>query len=482
MKKYIIKTSLLFSALAFLSGCNTSDMNTDPNSFYSAKPETLVTFSQKALGDYLNTPGVNTNNFRLVMQYWQEASYADESNYDFVTRNISNNVWQANYRDVLQNLVQAKDIINKYQPTPSELATWPGVKKNQLAVIDILQCIVFGDMVDTFGDVPYKAANDLAGNPLPAYDKAADIYTDLIARVTKDIADLDTSFASFGNADVIYKGSPGQWKKFGNSLLLKFGITLADANPSLAKSTIDKAIAGGVFASASDSALLPYEIAAPNFNQLYQNLKASGRNDFVGAVTLINSMKANNDPRISAYYQPTKSGEYIGAPIGITASFATQSHIGMFGYTPNTPGTILTYTEVAFYLAEVAARWNPAQAPAAYQNAVKASFKEWGYTDADANTYIASKPYDATNWKKSIGDQAWVAMYNQPNVSWNFWKRLDYPTLTAPPTAVSQAEGKVPVRLQYPVRETTTNPSNYAAAAAAIGGDKLTTKVFWDKN
>lgn len=35
-------------------------------------------------------------------------------------------------------------------------------------------------------------------------------------------------------------------EKFGNSLLLKFGITLADANPSLAKSTIDKAIAGGV--------------------------------------------------------------------------------------------------------------------------------------------------------------------------------------------------------------------------------------------
>lgn len=60
---------------------------------------------------------------------------------------------------------------------------------------------------------------------------------------------------------------------------------------------------------------------------------------------------------------------------------------------------------MAFYLAEVAARWNPAQAPAAYQNAVKASFKEWGYTDADANTYIASKPYDATNWKKSIGDR-----------------------------------------------------------------------------
>ena len=169
------------------------------------------------------------------------ASYADESNYDFVTRNISNSVWQANYRDVLQNLVQAKDIINKYQPTPSELATWP--VKNQLAVIDILQCIVFGDMVDTFGDVPYKAANDLAGNPLPAYDKAADIYT-ILLHVLLRMWQIWIHLLQV--LQMLFIKDPGQWKKFGNSLLLKLGITLADANPSLAKSTIDKAIAGGV--------------------------------------------------------------------------------------------------------------------------------------------------------------------------------------------------------------------------------------------
>lgn len=75
------------------------------------------------------------------MQYWQEASYADESNYDFVTRNISNNVWQANYRDVLQNLVQAKILLTSISLLLLNLLRGR-VLKNQLAVIDILQCIV----------------------------------------------------------------------------------------------------------------------------------------------------------------------------------------------------------------------------------------------------------------------------------------------------------------------------------------------------
>jgi hypothetical protein len=34
----------------------------------------------------------------------------------------------------------------------------------------------------------------------------------------------------------------------------------------------------------------------------------------------------------------------------------------------------------------------------------------------------------------------------------------------------------------YPISESTTNGANWAAAGAAIGGDKLNTKIFWDKN
>jgi hypothetical protein len=53
---------------------------------------------------------------------------------------------------------------------------------------------------------------------------------------------------------------------------------------------------------------------------------------------------------------------------------------------------------------------------------------------------------------------------------------LDYPRIVAPSSAVSE----FPVRVTYPPTEENLNP-NYEAAAAAIGGDEVTTKLFWDK-
>jgi hypothetical protein len=35
--------------------------------------------------------------------------------------------------------------------------------------------------------------------------------------------------------------------------------------------------------------------------------------------------------------------------------------------------------------------------------------------------------------------------------------------------------------LGYPVKEQNVNDVNRASAAAKIGGDKVTTKLFWDK-
>jgi hypothetical protein len=38
-----------------------------------------------------------------------------------------------------------------------------------------------------------------------------------------------------------------------------------------------------------------------------------------------------------------------------------------------------------------------------------------------------------------------------------------------------------PVRFTYPILEQNINSSNYDAASTAIGGDRVTTKLFWDK-
>lgn len=463
-----------------ITSCINEDVNNDPNSVYNTLAETTVSYAQKELSDYMNTPSVNENNFRLTMQYWQETTYVNESIYDFTNRNVSNNVWSDNYVNILNNLSKSKELINSFVPAPADVAGWPAKKRNELAIIDIMMVYVYQNMVDTFGNIPYSQSLNLVTYPLPVYDDANTIYQNLIVRLSGDIANLGSG-ASFGSTELFYAGDVSKWKKFGNSLLLKLGIALSDANAALAQTTVNQAISGGVMTSTTDTCQLQYLIDSPNYSPLYDNLVASGRDDFYGAAPLIDFMNLKSDARISAYYDPQGTGTtFIGSPIGVAGDFGDYSHIGAFAYTETTPGTILSYTEVAFYLAEAAARFTPTLAPAAYNNAVSASFNEWG-AGASTAAYLTANPYDTSNWKKSIGEQAWVAMYNQANTAWNFYRRLDFPVLLAPSNAIPASGGKIPVRLLYPTKEATTNSNNWSAAGAAIGGDKLTTKIFWDK-
>lgn len=468
-----------------MTACVSEDINTDPNSAYTTVPGSLVNYAQKELSDYVNTPNVNENNFRLTMQYWQETIYVNESNYDFTNRNVSNQIFRDNYVNVLNNLGKAKEIINVYVPTITEAPGWEVNKKNQLAIIDVMQVYTYQLLVDTFGNIPYTQGANLDKYPLPAYDDAATIYTDLIKRIDNDLTQLDVTgsgFDSFDEGEKIYNGNIPKWIKFANSLKLKLGIAIADSNPALAQATAQSAIAAGVMASPTDNAEFNYIGDSPNFNPIYEAV--STRNDFIGGKTLVDAMNTSNDPRIGKYYTKAAdgSGVYKGQVIGLPGSFRVYSRIAGFAYDPTTAGVLLNYTEVAFYLAEADARWgSPATAATAYATAVTASITEWGGSAADATTYLAAHPYDAANWKKSIGEQAWVALYNQALTSWNFWRRLDFPVLLAPASAIANAGGKVPVRMTYPVLEQQVNNTNWKAASDAIGGDLLTTKLFWDK-
>ncbi|WP_343680830.1 SusD/RagB family nutrient-binding outer membrane lipoprotein [Chryseobacterium arthrosphaerae] len=477
MKNTFILGSFL---TVFMAGCTTDDVNTDPHVAYSMSPEPLVTYAEKELSDYMSTPSVNENNFRLIMQYWQETTYVSESNYNFTERNVSNTVWADNYVNVLNNLNKAKELIEQYQPVPSELSAWPAKKKNQLAIIDILSVYTFQTLVDTFGDIPYSQALNQEQYPLPVYDDDTKIYEHLISRLKTDISNLEEGKGAFGAGDIIYRGDVAKWEKFGNSLLLKLGIAVSDINPTLAQSTINAAITGGIITDESQNGVFRYLPEIFNLNPIFENLVVTGREDFFGGKPFVDFLNTTTDPRVAEYFQDV-NGEYIGQVIGAGGNFSDFSAAGIFAYTPTTPGNLITHTEVAFYLAEAAARFGIGGNPETlYQNAVQASFREWGLTAQEAQNYLTINPYNAANWKKSIGEQAWVAMYNHPVVSWNFYRRLDYPALQAPPTAIANADGKVPVRLQYPTLEATTNGSNYAKASTAIGGDKLTTRVFWD--
>lgn len=464
--------------LLFLGACkkDITSLNDDPKNPLSVPASALFTQAQRQLVNNLHSSNVYLNTFRLFEQYWTETTYYTESNYNIKDNAIPDEQWTSLYVDVLNNFEQSRMRLPEYVLDENE-------RKNDNALIEIMEIYTWYYLVTTFGDVPYSQA--LKTTITPQYDDAATVYKDLLKRLDVAIADLDVAYPSFGGADRIYDGNVAKWIKFANTLKLKMGITIADYDSQLARSTVQTAVQAGVFTSNDDNADYQYDSNAPNTNPVWVDLVQSGRQDFVAANTIIDALKADNDPRLVYYFTVNNDDdkEYVGGEIGTTNSFGAFSKPGTKITAPDFPGDILDYSETEFILAEAAERgYNVGgTAQTHYNNAITASIEYWGGTASQAATYLARPTVNyltaAGNYKQKIGLQKWRALYNR---GWDAWienRRFDYPQLPAPIDPVSD----FPVRMTYPVVEQNVNGTNYAAAAAAIGGDEVTTKLFFDK-
>jgi hypothetical protein len=255
----------------------------------------------------------------------------------------------------------------------------------------------------------------------------------------------------------------------------------------LAKTTVEAAAPNVIMANI-DNASFSYMATQPNNNPINENLVLSGRDDFVFANTLVDMMNGLNDPRRPLYMTQvdtsTESGvikmAYVGGVPGASCNFANFSHVAAPILEPTFESLFFDAAEAHFLLAEGAARGFSVGGSAEehYNAAISASIMYWGGTDAEAATYIAQAgvAYNSEDWKKSIGEQKWIALFNRGFEAWTAQRMLDHPFIVAPPTA----DTEYPVRLTYPTAEQTLNAANRSAAAAAIGGDDVTTRLFWD--
>lgn len=473
MKRIII--AFTFLPLLFTTACkrDITSVNVDPKNPQTAPATAFISNGQKAFADALTSTNVNDNIFRLVVQYWQETTYTDESNFDINTRQIPRQLWNYMYRDVIRDLREGKRLI----PAQIQGAT---TQKNAIAIAEITEIYAWYYLVTTFGDIPYSQALDV-NTAQPKYDNQQTVYNDLLTRLDAAIANITTTGSSIGDADLIYGGDMAMWKKFANSLKLKMGMTIADADNAKAKATVESAVAAGVFTSNADNAVFEYLSAPPNTNPIWVDLVQSGRKDFVAASTIVNRMLALSDPRTDDYFTTDAVGGYSGGTPGASSNYATFSKPADAIAAPDAPATLLSYAEVEFFLAEAKERgYNvPGTAVGHYNAAVTASILEWGGTTSEATTYLLQPGvvYVSANWKQLIGEQKWIALYNRGWDEWIEWRRLDQPALVKPPTAITA----IPVRLTYPIPEQNLNTTNYNAAATSVGGDQVTTKLFWDK-
>ncbi|GAB3850641.1 SusD/RagB family nutrient-binding outer membrane lipoprotein [Hymenobacter terrigena] len=466
------------SSLLVATGCvdNLKEYNVDVKNPSTVPGPALFAGAERSLTREVTSTNVNQNPFRLYSQYWAETTYPDETNYDIKTRQIDRNFWDALYT-VLGNLNEAKRLI------PNDKFATAKVLSNRQACVEILAVYTWSTLVNTYGNIPYSEALDFS-KPQPKYDDAKGIYTSLFTRLDAAIAALDASAEGMGTEDILYNGDISSWKKFGNSLKLRLALTIADDDPAKAKTLAEQA-SKNVFTSLGEQAQLSFVASPPNTNPLYEDLVQSGRHDFVGTSLFIDTLAAFNDPRLAAYFNtPTAGGTYIGGEYGASNDAPSNSEPGAKQRDPSLPGVLLSYSEVEFLLSEAVARGYAVggTTPGHYNAAVTASIEEWGGSPADAATYllqptVAYATSPGTTYKQKIGLQKWISLYDQPVMSWTEWRRLDTPGLQAPP----DAKTAIPLRLTYPTPETNLNTANYNTASSAMGGDKVTSKLFWDK-
>ena len=473
MKKILI--FLIIPALV-LTGCskNISRLLVDPKNSSTVPSASLFTQAEFNLAATVSSSNVNLNIFRLISQYWTETTYFDEANYDLGTRAIPDVWWNAWYTTVLNNFEQAK----KFAATD---ITDAATLKNALAITDILEVYSFYNLVNTYGNIPYSQAlnTDL---PFPKYDDAKTLYMDLLSRLDKAIGDLDENAGSWGSADLVYGGDPAMWKKFANTFKLKMAMVLADVDPATAKS-IAEAVAPNVFSSNDDNAYFAFQGAPPNTNPIWVDLVQSGRLDFVADNTIVSMMTSLNDPRIPLYFTTDQNGGYSGGIAGKGNTYSIFSKPSTTITAPAFPGNLLDYSETEFNLAEAAARgFNVGgTAETHYNAAITASIEAWGGSAGDAATYLLQPSVAYTtaagaDYREKIANQEYIALYNRGFDEWVLMRRLDFPVVPAPLIALTD----FPVRFYYPAKESNVNEPNVVAASQAIGGDEVTTKLFWD--
>lgn len=477
MKKPLIA---IFVFALLLASCELTDLNKNVKDPSDVPPDPLFTDAQVSIGTFLHEVNVNVGIFQFMAQHWTMTLYTSETRYDLEGRTIAANDWFIMYNS-LNDLQQAAKLVRANESTLISTAE----KANKQASIEIMQALIYSELINIFGNVPYTEALDPELTQ-PSYDDARTIYTSLIDSLSFAIGNIDPTASGWGSSDIFYNGNMAKWKLFGNSLKLRLGMMLADVDNAAAQTVVESAVAGGVFTSNADNAMIPFQSTLPHANPVWENVINSGRQDYVPARPLVSRMNELNDPRRDIFFTKYQ-GTYKGGIYGELNSYGSFSHFSDIITEPGRDGMILGYAEVEFLLAEAAARGYAVGGTAAghYTKAITVDMKFWGVPAADIAAYLAQPEVAYATapgtFKEKIGLQKWIGLFDQYLQAYTSYRRLDAPTLEEPEEAVRQLE-IVPVRYYYPVTEYRFNEEMVLQAADAIGGDLLTTPLFWDVN
>ncbi|MBS1664047.1 MAG: SusD/RagB family nutrient-binding outer membrane lipoprotein [Bacteroidetes bacterium] len=460
---------LLLTAGLLLGSCKKYlDVNSTPNNPTSVPPSVLLPNTTIGIA-FANGNDLNRASSALVQHIAgvanQTASY-DVYNFS----GAFDNQWNGElYNGAIANSVVLINLDSATSPIYS------GIAKLEMAY-------AFSMVTDVWGDVPYSQAGQGLKFLTPRFDKVQDIYqgnatlgiTGLLDLVKSGLADLDKPNNALKPTkdDIVYAGDATKWKRFGNSLLLKFAMQMSNTNAAVAKSTIQSVIDGNNFINANTLDFdVPFGSSVGNQNPIYSFNYVNRPGDQMLSLRFLNLMRSLNDTVRLARLFTKPNGAFTGYDNGTTTAAPAQASRSQYGaYFVGTTGSaslhLLTNYQVNFILAEAAlVLGTTGDANAYYQAGIKAHMQKIGMADADITAYFTANPTIVTlagtteDKRKQIITQKYISNVGNGIEAWNDYRRTGYPVLALPNNPGGDDPTVIPTRLPYTNGELSNNPN-----------------------
>ena len=463
MIKNTIKLGLLAAVVA-LSGCDSYlDINTSPN---SPSADNLTT-SDIFPGAEISVCTSYCGELRMNGGYYAEqyggvpgnSNYNSNSQFNVGT-GTGNGIWYNLYVKGLNNL---QAVILK--------ADAEGDKGTKLAAT-VMRATAFTALVDAFGEVPYFEAADVDNYPMPHFDAGKDIYEGILAELDAALADVEPTDLVCKN--FLFSDSKADgWIKTANALKLRMLMRMS--NVENVQSKVAALIAENNFPTADVAWAGCWTDQNEKCNPFFRGYGDASysytKKNISLNVTVVKTLQAADDPRITGIMQMNNEGKYFGGMSGNAlsdASGVTVNTMSLPAVKYDSPAYLVTVAETEFFLAEYEVRYGSASAAAEhYQKAIEASCNTYGveFDSTITNTY----PWDAANWKKCIGIQKWVHLSGTNNYeAWCELRRLGYPAFGSV-TGTDIFNGG---NLNYDILEPATLYTPYTVAIT-VGDNKL---------
>lgn len=529
IKKYIGKGGFAMAMLLMATGgvmtsCSDEMMertNTDKTKVSELDPNAqLTTALLQTYGDFslMDTYRSYIVGFtQHISGTWNTCNYAG-SNYYYDDQ--ARLLWNRYYEVSIKNLV---DAIHNSED-----------KLNVNAVLRIHRVYLLSVLADTYGDIPGTEAGlgYIAGIAAPKYDTVEDLYSWFFTELDACEKQLGTGTDHISGDVTSMEGDVAKWKKYANSLRMRYAMRISDANPTLAKEEFEKAMnnTDGYITSAADDAYIKYSDSPYTYDprlyricRHYYNIKRSQVKPDEQNIDLTDELLA--------YLKSKNTGEEPcnpgAAPWNNWMNLASVDDIPtlkkLADQDPNTynndvyirvlmrpalnidfempscPGILITSAEVKFLMAEAKTKgWNVSgDAETLYEEGVRASMEMLNnyyltsnkISEDEINTFIANNKL-GDNPKETINTQAWILHMMNPSEAWANMRRSDYPAILdrtrlnddTQSWTYTDPDMSMPTRLRYPELESQYNSVNYKAAIDRMGGtDDWHKQIWWDK-